>query len=210
MRTTLITDGSSDRVLVPILRWLLGQHATTPFELLWADLARLRSPPRGLTERISVAVDLYPCDILLVHRDAERASRQQRVEEIDRALAQSGFTLPLIHVIPVRMQEAWLLFAPEALRQAAGKPTGREPLNLPAPNQVESQVNPKKLLHAELRRASGRKGRRAKQFRPEVSVHRMVDLIDDFRPLRELPAFRALENEVCAVLKQFEARNGVL
>jgi hypothetical protein len=31
---TLLTDGSSDRVLLPILRWLCGQFTSRPIEIL--------------------------------------------------------------------------------------------------------------------------------------------------------------------------------
>src|SRR4051812_26771422 len=82
LRFTLVSDGSSDRALLPILRWLLiHRDIRAPIVEQWADLRRLRRPPVGLTARIETALDLYPCDLLFIHRDAETAPREQRVAE---------------------------------------------------------------------------------------------------------------------------------
>ena len=60
---------------------------------------------------------MYPCDLLFVHRDAERESIEQREKEIRESLEKSAMerTPPVVRVIPVRMQEAWLLVS---LRQS--------------------------------------------------------------------------------------------
>jgi hypothetical protein len=197
MRATLLTDGPADTVLLPILRWLVGQLTPTPIELRWADLRGLPKPPKTLEKRIATAVDLYPCELLFVHRDAERDSPELRVEEVSRA---NGTGLPHVCVVPVRMQEAWLLHDEAALRQAAGRPTGREPLGLPVRGRTESLPDPKQVLHEALRIASGRKGRRAKQFNPAVAAHRLATLVSDWTPLRQLPAFQRLEADTRAAL----------
>ena len=87
LRYTLVSDGSSDRALLPILSWLLIEHRVLcPIQAEWADLGRLRNPPKTLASRIEWSLDLYPCDMLFVHRDAEiraeRRSYQQRKAEI--------------------------------------------------------------------------------------------------------------------------------
>jgi hypothetical protein len=202
MRATLVTDGSSDRVLLPILGWLLGQRTTVPVELQWAETRHLPEQPASLRERVQAAVALYPCELLFVHRDAERAPRDRRVDEIRAALHGLADAPPAVCVVPVRMQEAWLLFDEAALREAAGCPNGTMALDLPSLKSIEQLPNPKARLHKLLRQASGRKGRRAKQFQPQVQAHRLSDLIDDFSPLRRLPAFQALEAELKAALAQ--------
>jgi len=68
---TLLSDGSSDAVLLNPLRWLLEQHSSIPADGTWAELRLLPSPPTVLRARIERALDLYPCDILFVRRDAE-------------------------------------------------------------------------------------------------------------------------------------------
>lgn len=203
-RFTLVTDGSSDRVLEPILGWLIGQMTSTPFVSRWAELRGVSPPPRHLSDRIAKAVDLYPCDLLFVHRDAEREKRAHRVEEIRRARDQvedMAREFPVVCVVPIRMQEAWLLFDQAALRRAAGCPNGATPLELPSLERIEREPDPKYILHDRLRLASNLKGRRAKEFDPRVCVHRLALLIDDFSPLRRLSAFRALEADLAHALE---------
>jgi hypothetical protein len=129
LRFTLLTNGSSDQALIPILRWLLVRNGVTgTIDPSWADLRRLPHPPQGLANRIRIAVDIYPCDLLFVHRDAERMQPELRKSEIRDAI-QSLLTPPVVCVVPVRMQEAWLLIEEAAIRQAAGNPQGQVPLS---------------------------------------------------------------------------------
>jgi hypothetical protein len=196
MRFTLLTDGSSDQALLPVLDWLLLRHTEVPFERQWADLRALPNPPKGLVRRIEIALHLYPCDLLFVHRDAEREPRLNRVAEIRAALADQGTCPIAVCVVPVRMQEAWFLFDERALREAADKPTGKHPLNLPKLSEVEYEPDPKQRLHDLLHEASGLRGRHSKRFRPSERVHRLAWLIKDFSPLLLLPAFNALDRDI--------------
>jgi hypothetical protein len=200
MRFTLLTDGSSDRALLYILDWALRQRTNVPFERFWADLGRLPKPPKPLPDRIAAAIEFYPCDILFVHRDAEREPHARRSAEIREALSDLTDYPPVVCVVPVRMQEAWLLFDEVALRKAAGRPNGKNRLQLPAIKEIEQEPNPKEYLHGLLREASGLSGRQSKRFRPEIQVHRLAELIDDFSPLYELPAFQAFGDELQAAL----------
>ena len=112
-RFTLLSDGSSDKALIPHLTWLLRQNGLNQSIVPeWADLSRLREKPKTLTERIERSIELYPCDLLFIHRDAEREDPNNRRQEIATALAESSkeSEIPYICVIPIRMQEAWLLF----------------------------------------------------------------------------------------------------
>jgi len=86
LRYTLISDGSSDRMLLPVLDWLLMQHSEEVFVPQWADLARLPRPPKGLRERLQVGLNQYPCELLFVHRDAEEKTWFVRRDEIQAAL----------------------------------------------------------------------------------------------------------------------------
>ncbi len=56
---TLVCDGSSDRVLAPVVRWTLRQHlsAATAINGDWADLRHLWHTPRGLAERIERSLE---------------------------------------------------------------------------------------------------------------------------------------------------------
>ena len=73
---TLISDGPSDRALLPILTWTLREKGeVSRSQAEWADLRRLPRTPQTLHERILNAIDLFPCDLLFVHRDAESRIR---------------------------------------------------------------------------------------------------------------------------------------
>src|ERR1035438_2281931 len=81
-QATLVTDGTSDVVLVRILEWLIAQLTTAEIEIRWADLRGLPVRPQGLGERLVVATRWYPCDILFVHRDAENQDPGVRYTEV--------------------------------------------------------------------------------------------------------------------------------
>lgn len=146
-----------------------------------------------------MSVDLYPCELLFVHRDAERTPIERRAQETREALRHcQQETPPVVCVIPVRMQEAWLLFDEAALPRGAGNPQGRQPLDIPNLNSLEDVPDPKQVLHDLLGQASGHNGRRLKRFRRDIGlhVHHVAREIDDFSPLRRLEAFRYVENQV--------------
>lgn len=78
---TLMADGASDRVLIPILQWLPDRHCPSACALNFAERRSSRS--NSLGDRITAALADYPCNLLFVHRDAEAdapASRQQEIE----------------------------------------------------------------------------------------------------------------------------------
>jgi hypothetical protein len=197
---TLLADGSSDRALLPVLRWLLRQGSARDFVDQWADLRQLRRPPRLLSERIRAALALYPCDLLFVHRDAEGESRETRVAEIREHLDAEGSGQTVLCVIPVRMQEAWFLFDEAAIRSAADNPRGRMSLAVPPLERLEEIPDPKDLLWNLLSTASGLRSGRLRRFSPAPRIHRLADLIEDFSPLRRLSAFQALEEELQRLL----------
>jgi len=114
---------------------------TTPLAIAWVDLRQTTRPRTTLSERVSATLQLYPCDILFVHRDSEGQPAELRYREIASAVPQEQRR---VAIVPVRMQEAWLLHDEPALRLFC-----------------------------------------AKIFGPE--------LIEDWTPLRQLPAFRQLE-----------------
>lgn len=201
LRYTLVSDGSSDRVLMHPLNWLLERSSPVAFRQQWADLARLPRPPRGLAERVQKDLDLYPCDLLFVHRDAEREPSEVRISEI-RAACAAQRSPPVVCVVPVRMQEAWFLFDVPALRAAAGNPRGSQPISLPNLRDVESEPDPKLILHDALRMASGLAGRRLKSFNAGQRVHRLAELITDFSPLLALSAFGVLDRDLRAIISE--------
>lgn len=182
---TLVSEGSSDRALIPHLTWLLEQNGIQiPIDSEWADLRFLPEKPQGLIEKIKVSCELYPCQILFVHRDADREPVVNRKNEIENAVAEAfGENSPIfICVVPVRMQEAWLLFDASAIRRAAGNPRGNIRLNLPGIKSIEKIANPKALLHSLLKNASELQGRHLSRLNLSHSASQVSQNIIDFLP----------------------------
>lgn len=203
IRFTLLTDGSSDAILLYHLSWLLRQHLNSRLAIQsqWADLRTLQRQPKSLAERINLALEYYPCDLLFIHRDAEGELRNNRVEEIERAIeAANHDTRPYVCVVPVKMQEAWLLFDEAAIRQAAGNPKGRRRLDLPSLRKTEKLADPKQALHEALRTATEFSGRKLKKFDVRHSVRQVAAYIENFSPLRALSAFELLESDTIAAI----------
>jgi hypothetical protein len=200
LRYTLLSDGPSDKALMPILTWLLRQHVPNlPIQPSWSELRRLPTPPRELHEKIQKSIELYPCDLLFIHRDAETTSLEERLGEINQAVSNAivDRQMPaVVCVVPIRMTEAWLLFDINAIRQAAGNPNGTVPLNLPTLSDVESIPNPKRVLHNILRTATELRTYRRRRFDTNFAVQRIPECIEDFSSLRRLSAFIALEDEL--------------
>jgi hypothetical protein len=200
LRFTLLSDGPTDANLLPIIRWCLKQTGGVPLpDGRHAELWRLPKMPRGLADRMATAIDLYPCEVLIVHRDAEKQPRDKRADEIRRAhdeLVDRNHRCPAVTaVIPVRMSEAWLCFDESAIRKAAGNPNGTIALDLPSLKRVESRPAKDDIDRA-LRTASELKGRRLDKFDVGNALRRIVDHIEDFSPLRALPSFQAFELSV--------------
>lgn len=207
LRYTLVTDGSSDEVIIPILTWLLRDSGISiAIENQWAELRGFRrNQPRTLGQRIERALELYPCDLLFVHRDAEREPRKKRVCEISQAINQitvSQTVPPRVCVVPVRMQEAWLLIDENAIRRAAGNPNGKKDLELPQVSQLESLPDPKTILHDCLKKASGLGGRRLRSFPTRQKSRLVAEFMNDFSQLKELLAFMELRKDLKYIIDQ--------
>jgi hypothetical protein len=191
---TLITDGSSDRLLVPLIELLFSAHTDLPYQVVCAD--GIPPPSSGLSARINSALALFPCDLLFVHRDDEGIGADLRQREIENNWAATQQTAALICVIPVRMTEAWLIASEAPIRAAVGNPNGASPLNLPAAKNIESLPDPKAVLFEALKVASELNGTRKRRFNPHQYRHRVSELTDDLAPLRKLRSFKHLEAQI--------------
>ena len=152
---------------------------------------------------MQLALDAYPCDLLFVHRDAEKEGLLARVQQVEAAAVSAGVEQQLIPVVPVRMTEAWLLVDEAAIRAAARKPHGIAALGLPHSARIESLPDPKEVLFTALRAASELTGRRLSKFQPEAQRHRIADHMGSASAerLRKLPSFAELEARLQAVFK---------
>ncbi len=204
LRFTLLGDGSSDEALIRHLDWLIRAHVANDVavEPYWADLRGLPTRPTGLKARLVAALEFYPCELIFVHRDAEKEDPQNRIHEIENAWNEAACLGAYVPVIPVRMSEAWLLAEEMAIRKASGNPNGSEPLELPTMKDIERLSDPKKTLQNVLRRASGLSGRRLKAFQPKPRL--VAEYMVQFEILRVLPAFLRLESNVRTALSELE------
>ena len=192
LTATLMTDGSSDRVLLPLIQFLLDEHSPLPHRTYFAEGLHSGS----LTSRLPAAMASFPCDLLFVHRDAESDSVAQREREIDEAMRLLNQPPHAIRIIPVRMTESWLLTDERAIRRAAGNPNGQDGLQLPAWDRLEALPDPKKVLFDALATAKSVGARRRAALRPEALRHRVSELIEDFALLRKLTSFQHFERQV--------------
>lgn len=228
LRATLIADGSSDRSLTYVLNWLLSQH-TEASQIIIEDVKivsfeRLTEPPKELVDRMQKACELEPCDILFVHRDAEKPTgevtrsrrvqitHETRIQEIEQAFEEyktretdPSLVPRLICVVPVRMMEAWLLCDEQAIRKASGNPKGKEPIRLPAIKKLETIPDPKTELHTLIKTASGLQGRRLKQLNVYHAENQVAQFINDFSMLRGLYAFGQLETAIKTMVESISS-----
>jgi hypothetical protein len=137
---------------------------------------------------------MFPCDLLIVHRDSEaQPQATRRAEVIAAALGLQPATVP---VIPVRMMESWLLISEEAIRRASGNPNGANGLDLPAIATLETVPDPKAVLFTALKTASNLGARRRAKFDVHGRRRRVSECIPDFTVLRMLDSFRRFEEDI--------------
>ena len=136
---TVVADGGTDRLLVPIIDWTI--HRLDPeVDILEPEF-----------EKRTSSVDEYfgsyiPTTMLVfAHRDAEGSSINHRLSEFDNV---SG----VVPIVPVRMSEAWLLIDGDAIAQAADS---RATVAVPRLNTLEQIADPKTELETPSVRGSG-------------------------------------------------------
>lgn len=194
----LVADGSSDACLLGHIGWLLREIGWHDVKGQWADLGQVPDVGRGLADRLRAALELYPVDVVFIHRDAETEALTTRIDEIQAAVASMGQSVPHVCVVPVRMTEAWLLHDEAAIRSVAGNPNGRAKLPIPPVKRLEELADPKSILREALLVASESSGfRRRKMHRDFGAMRRRVaERINDYSPLRVLEAFARFERDL--------------
>jgi hypothetical protein len=192
LRITLLCDGPFDRTLFHPILWLLHQKQCRLEAEQVADLSRVRPRPTTLRERAAAAVRMFQCDLLFVHRDAERESYDDRLAEIERELR--GVSFQYVPVIPVRMTESWFLHSEAAIRSASGNPNGTVGLGLPGSRNVSSVPDPKALMEELLLSAKNATGRRRAKARSALSQMKYLvpQYVDSYEELLEDAAFANL------------------
>lgn len=205
LRSILIAEGSSDGALCPVLDWVIAQHCAAPCDSVqFVDFSRFGKPPK-LQDRVRTGLDNYPCELIFIHRDADSDDPAQIASRYQEIAGANISELPHVAVVPIHMQEAWFFLDETVLRRAVGRPSGREPLEMPKLSEVERRADPKSDLHGILRKARAATGRDARKFSPADAIRRMSYLIQDWSPLRQLSAFRRLEEDTRLALLRLQA-----
>jgi len=201
LKFTLIGDGTSDKVLINIIKWLLDDlYPTIPIRIEFADFGKFKNPPSKAipNDQFAAAEKFYPFDFLIYHRDAEIID----LKVIDFRKKEVLSNLPeekrkkVICIVPIKMMETWLLINQEAIKKASGNRNFKEIMNLPTINKLESFNNPKEELHNLLKKYSGLTGRRLSKFNVHLAVHFVAEYIEDFSILRNLKAFQIFESDL--------------
>ena len=198
-----LSDGPSDEPLGQHLERLCAERGVV-LQMTSPDFGRLPRPPgRRVADRLQAAIELgVDPEILFVHRDAEGGRPANRWNEVRKAVAKVMPGLPHVAVVPVRMTEAWLLVDHGLIRRVAGRPKSSDRLGVPPVKHLERQRDPKGLLRAALRTASGLSGPKLERFDRRFGEHRRIILqqLDIHGPVRQLPAWQALESSINAML----------
>lgn len=204
MRYALVTEGGADQMLFQPINWLLDKYCLNGFSGVWANPGAMTNKSRELNIRLSQVREFYPSDLIFVHRDTDTFSYENRVDEIRRAIRDSGYGSPAVCAVPVRMTEAWFLFDESAIRRAAGKPGSNVDLKLPSHAEAQRRADPKDILENALFVASELTGRKRQQFKQGMGAAKMLvaSYIGDFSPLRAHQSFAALEEELKTVIRE--------
>ncbi|MEV0893708.1 hypothetical protein [Promicromonospora sp. NPDC050262] len=192
-----LCEGTSDEALVEHLETLILREGVSE------ALGIPRSGSAPVLEKLKALRDEENTfDLVLVHRDADGRDSSMRITEIESALNETG--LAGCPVVPVQMTEAWLLVDEQAVRDAVGRPSGKEPLGLPKLKGIENTHDPKAVLKSALMAATGTTGRKHRRAVTQWSTSRRILLqrLDVDGPVRELESWQRLERDLSAAVRE--------
>lgn len=200
----LLCEGASDRGLVPHLEALCVRAGASEAMGDAPDLSRFNPRPgREIQNKaraaLRVAGDL---DLLFVHEDADARDPEEVRQRIRERIRGIDGCPPHVCVVPVQELEAWLLTDEAAIRAVAGNRRGRQQLDLPATNRIETIRQPKEHLETVLAHASGEVGSRLQRIKarfPELRAM-LLQRLDIDGAVNKLPAWKRLVADVGAAV----------
>lgn len=203
-RVLYLCEGTSDQGIARHIERLAAEAGVTVI-VSTPDFSLLpRKPGAGIVGRLEAAARLGGSyDLVAVHRDADRERPQVRVAEIQEAMNSCWPHLPVVPVVPVTMMEAWLLLDERAIRQVAGNPSGRVPLDVPKAKNVESIADPKQRLKDVLARASEETGRRLQRFQSRFPQNRarLLEMLRSDGAVADVPSWQTFIGDLGDGLK---------
>ena len=174
MRFLLACEGQSDAGLVPHIQRLIIESGETDVD----GEPWFYGGPLANKIRTGLQVAEHMVDLLFVHRDADSAHGDARLQEIANTVGEVADAPHWVGVVPVRMTEAWLILDEAAIRTAVGKPDSRTPLHLPTPCEAERRADPKGILENALLTASEATGRRRQKIKRDFGRLRRQLLVN--------------------------------
>lgn len=209
VRVLFLSEGTSDQGLVGHVEGIAADLEVA-VTVSAPDLRWLRSRVgQSVTDKLRTARELGGTyDLAVVQRDADRGSPDVRKTEIAEAVEAVWPELAHVPVVPVRMLEAWLLLDEQAIREVAGNPRGRVPLDLPKAAAVERVADPKQRLKDTLAKASDCKGRRLAELQQRFprNRHRLLDLLDRHGPVAAVPSWQTFVSDLSTALRTVAPR----
>ncbi|MGA5648494.1 hypothetical protein [Streptomyces seoulensis] len=203
LRILFTGEGTSDNGLVPHIEMVAAESGVQAV-VTAPDFGRLGPAHcHAVTDKLRTIRNLGDTyDLVIVHRDADRVSPDDRRREVSQAVAMEWPGHPHIAVVPVRALEAWLLLDESAIRRIAENPNGRMHLDLPKAGAAERVADPKKLLQETLVAASGVSGRRLTTFRSRFPRHRhkLLESLDPYGPVSQLPSWQTFISDLNTAL----------
>lgn len=207
-RVLFVGEGSSDEgITVHIER--IAIESGLSLAITAPNSGLLPTPDRSVRGKLKAILELGAgYDLFVIHRDADGAGRQSRVDEIVSAIRDVTPTTPYVPVIPVRMTEAWLVLEERLIRVVAGNPNGRTALEIPDPARAERIADPKALLKELLVNASGLTGRKRRMFQARFPFHRrqVLERLDPRGPVTRLRSWQDFDVDLRDALSALRKR----
>jgi hypothetical protein len=201
----LVCEGTSDKPLLSVLRTLV----------IAAGATRVSGEAIALTGTVQSKIDSVlkgggKYDLLFVHRDSDSRDHEPRYQEIRGAAQSAGWQNPLVCVVPVHTTEAWLLTDEAAIRDVAGKRTGRVALGLPQLGAIERTADPKSTLRNAYLAATEASGRRRNTAERLFNQRRaaLLERLDVSGKVAQLPSFQRLVQDVADAVSGLQRQGG--
>lgn len=193
----LISEGTSDRVLIPMINWCIRQYCITDISPVVADFTSLKPKPKTVVEKLRAARNLYSNkNLFIVHRDSDNVNPGDREREINEAISSMNFVKPCLPIIPNAMTEAWLLVDERAIYKAVNNPNGQDQFKLPNINIIEKIRNPKNVLFELFISASGLSRRRHSSIDLFMCRQRCALFITEFQKMGNLSSFALFRQKI--------------
>ena len=199
---TLFPEGATDArfltALIPrVVVAMLHERGRQELDVLPPRVVFSKKEKR-LDKIVDVAEQAYGSHLLLIHADADsqtavpalRERIQPGVEKVLQSVPTHELCRHIVPIVPIHMQEAWLLADGEMLCDQIGTNVPLSALSIPAkPHQIETLADPKTELKRIVDQATESRSRRRRPF-DIGSLYTPLGERIDLTKLGKLPAYQ--------------------